>query len=156
MSLRDDLVAVLARNPRYSIEAYAFVFEALEHARQLKRSGLLPGADAPSESEVKIAGRIRPGAPRRRRRDPDRHVTGRELCLGARHLATSLYGYLAATVLARWGLESTGDLGNIVYNLIATGDMEKTPEDSRADFDDVFDFERVFRGEYSVALDDVA
>ena len=29
MSLRDDLAGVLARDPRYSIHAYAFVFEAL-------------------------------------------------------------------------------------------------------------------------------
>lgn len=146
MSLRDDLAGVLARDPRYSVQAYAFVFEALEHTKQLKRRGLLGAAPA------------RPSPHTRRTRRPARaqHVTGRELCEGARDLALRLYGFLALTVLGQWGLRSTSDIGNIVYNLIAVGDMEKTPEDSRADFDDVFDFEEALRRGYTLALDDVA
>jgi len=31
--LRNDLAGVLARDPRYSIYAYAFVLEALEYTR---------------------------------------------------------------------------------------------------------------------------
>ena len=155
MSLRDDLVAVLARDHRYTIEAYAFVFEALEHARTTRRENPRR-AESERADTTKIAGRIRPGQPRGRQRDDDRHVTGRELCQGARLLATARYGYLAPMVLERWGLTSTGDLGNIVYNLIGTGDMEKTSEDSQADFEGVFDFARAFRDDYSVALDEVA
>ena len=34
MSLRDDLAGVLARDPRYSIQAYAFVFEALDFTKK--------------------------------------------------------------------------------------------------------------------------
>ena len=34
---------------------------------------------------------------------------------------------LAATVLEHWGVRSTSDIGNIVYNLIAAGDLEETP-----------------------------
>jgi len=52
---------------------------------------------------------------------------------------------LAATVLEHWGIRSTSDIGNIVYNLIASGDLEATPNDSRADFDNVFDFDRALR-----------
>ena len=37
MSLRDDLAGVLARDPRYSIHAYAFVFEALEYTKNRKK-----------------------------------------------------------------------------------------------------------------------
>ncbi len=148
MSLRDDLAGVLARDPRYTVHAYAFVFEALEHTKQLKRRGLL--GEGP-----KLA---HPQGRQRRRRGAERpqHVTGRELCGGARDLAQRLYGYLALTVLAQWGLRSTADIGNIVYNLIAAGDMEKTPEDSLADFDDVFDFEQALRRSYTLFLDDVA
>ena len=46
------------------------------------------------------------------------------------------------TVLALWGIRSTSDIGEIVYNLIASGDLEKTPSDSRADFDNVFTSKR--------------
>ena len=40
---------------------------------------------------------------------------------------------------------STSDIGDIVYNLIAAGDLEKTESDSRSDFDNVFDFETAFK-----------
>ena len=33
MSFRSDLANVLARDPRYSIHAYAFIFEALEYTK---------------------------------------------------------------------------------------------------------------------------
>ncbi len=63
---------------------------------------------------------------------------------------------MALTVLNLWGIRSTSDLGNIVYNLIGSGDLEKTSSDSRADFDDVFDFETALRRDYVLALDEVA
>lgn len=140
MSLRDDLARVLARDPRYSIHAYAFVLEALEHAKARRRRARARG------------GRVR----RSRAADFAEHVSGRDLCDGARDLALGHYGLLAMTVLAQWGIRSTGDIGEIVYNLIAAGDLEKTPSDSRADFDDVFDFEAALRRDYVVPLDEVA
>ena len=139
MSLRDELAGVLARDARYAIHAYAFVFEALEHTKLLRR-------------------RARAKARARKRRAPgtSKHVDGRELCEGVRDLAQRQYGLLAITVLAQWGIRSTGDIGNLVYNLIASGDFEKTAADSRADFDDVFEFDAAFRRDYILALDDVA
>lgn len=142
MSLRDELAGVLARDPRYPIQAYVFVFEALEHAKGLKK-------------------KARTRAPRgkvhqARQRNPAGHITGRELCEGARDLASRHYGRMAMTVLAQWGIRTTSDFGEIVYNLIASGDLEKTPADSRTDFDGVFDFETAFLRDYVLALDDVA
>jgi uncharacterized repeat protein (TIGR04138 family) len=137
MSLRDELAGVLARDPRYTIHAYAFVFEALEHTKTLKN-------------------RTRPRARRAKGPDLTQHVTGRDLCEGARELAQKQYGLMALAVLAQWGVRSTSDLGNIVYNLIASGDLEKTPTDSRADFEGVYDFETAFRRDYVWTLDDVA
>ena len=43
------------------------------------------------------------------------------------------------------GTASTSDIGEIVYNLIASGDLDKTPADQRSDFDDVFDFATALR-----------
>jgi uncharacterized repeat protein (TIGR04138 family) len=139
MSLRDDLAGVLARDARYSIHAYAFVFEALEHTKLLRKRN-----------------RARGRGRRPRGGDRAQHVTGRELCEGARDLALRQYGLLARAVLAQWGIRSTSDLGNIVYNLIASGDLEKTPADSRTDFDNVFDLDDALRHDYTMALDDVA
>jgi uncharacterized repeat protein (TIGR04138 family) len=138
MNLRDELAGILARDPRYSVHAYAFVFEALEYTKTLKK---------------RAQARARPKG---RRTSKSRHVTGRELCEGARLLALANYGLLAMTVLNQWGIRTTSDLGEIVYNLIASGDLEKAPTDSRADFDHVYDFEAALRRDFVLALDDVA
>ncbi len=138
MSLRNDLAGVLARDPRYTIHAYAFVFEALEFTKGLKK-----------RSQGRVRGRTRPSA-------SARHVSGRDLCEGARRLALDHYGLMALTVLKLWGIRSTADLGEIVYNLIASGDLEKTPTDSRSDFQNVFDFEHALRRDFVLPLDEVA
>jgi uncharacterized repeat protein (TIGR04138 family) len=137
MSLRDDLAAVLARDSRYSIHAYAFVFEAISYTKN-------HGAG------------IRPRGPAKARLSTSRHVTGRQLCEGACAMALAQYGYLAKIVLRQWGLRSTSDLGEVVYNLIASGDLEKTTSDSRSDFDDVFDLEQALTRDFQLVLDDVA
>ena len=57
---------------------------------------------------------------------PAGHVNARELCEAVRKLGLRQYGLLAGTVLAHWRVRSTSDIGDIVYNLIAAGDLEKT------------------------------
>ncbi len=141
MSLRDALAEVLARDSRYTVQAYAFVFEALEYSKgKLKRARL----------------RDRERPVRNRTAGASHHVTGQELCQGARELALRQYGLMTLTVLNNWGIRSTADIGEIVYNLIATGDLEKSSSDSRKDFDSVYDFESAFRGNYDFEFDEVA
>jgi uncharacterized repeat protein (TIGR04138 family) len=137
MNSRTDLVGVLARDPRYTIDAYDFVFQALEFTKRQKKTKTHSKTRA-SQGEF------------------SRHVSPRELCEGARDLALRSYGFLAYTVLKQWGIHSTSDLGEIVFNLIATGDLEKTPSDSRADFDHAFDLETALKRDFVVVLDDVA
>jgi uncharacterized repeat protein (TIGR04138 family) len=139
MSLRDDLAAVVARDPRYSIHAYALVREAIEYTeRSRKRRRAV---------RSRRSGKAAPAA---------QHMTGQELCEGFRRLALAQYGLMALAVLNRWGLHSTADIGEIVYNLIASGDVEVNPSDSRADFDDVYDFETAFRRAVVLTLDDIS
>ena len=52
---------------------------------------------------------------------------------------------MAKVVLNSWGLRTTGDFGEIVYNLIGIGMMKKSKTDRREDFDDVFDFDEELR-----------
>jgi uncharacterized repeat protein (TIGR04138 family) len=138
MSLRDDLAAVVARDPRYSIDAYALVREAIEYTERSRKR----------RRAVRSRGSGKAAAAQ--------HMTGQELCEGFRRLVLAQYGLMALAVLNRWGVRSTADLGEIVYHLIASGDVEKTHSDSRADFDDVFDFETVFRRDVVLTLDDVS
>lgn len=137
MSLSGDLAGVLARDPRYSIEAYAFVFEALEYSRSARR-----------RARENVRNRVKGS-------NKSRHVTGRELCEGARCLLLDRYGFLALEVLSNWGIRSTFDIGEIVYNLIDAGDLEKMPSDTRTDFDGVYEFEQAFRLGFAVPLDEI-
>jgi len=135
MNFRDELARIIARDPRYSIEAYAFVIEALQQARRRKLKRLHRLRKAVDETSPQaltpgdLAADLLAG-----------HVSCRELCEAVRRLALSRFGRLSQLVLGHWGVHSTSDLGEIVFNLIEAGDLEKTPADSRSDFDEVFDF----------------
>lgn len=77
-----------------------------------------------------------------------RHITGREMAEGVRDLAIERFGPMARTVLEHWGIESTGDVGEIVFALVEAGVLIKQDEDSRSDFNDVFDFDDAFEPHY--------
>jgi uncharacterized repeat protein (TIGR04138 family) len=129
---RDSLAELLAKDRRYKREAYILVRESLQFAHEVLGLGEEhanePAPEKPEDSD----------------KAPERHITGQELCEAIRQYALHLYGYMAKTVLNSWGLHSTGDFGEIVFNLIRTKQMCKTPQDTRADFDDVYDFDEAF------------
>lgn len=120
------IIQLLHDDPRYPLPAYVFVREALDFAH--RAMGLGPQRSLAAGEEPP------PGA----------HLTGQQLCEAVRQFALQQYGYLAKLVLNRWGIRSTSDIGELVYNLIAINVMKKSESDRREDFDDVYDFERVF------------
>ena len=77
-----------------------------------------------------------------------RHISGAELAEGVRDHAIERFGPMARSVLEHWGIESTTDVGEIVFLLVETGVLIKQDEDSRADFEDVFDFDDAFATQY--------
>ena len=141
MSLREAIGVAVVRDSRYTIEAYEFIFAALDRAKIRKRKARKARGNA---------------GPRKRRSGnaASRHVTGRDLCNAARDLALDLFGLMALSILERWGLRSTSDIGEVVYNLIESGDLERSAEDDRADFDDVYDFEAALRLDYVIPIED--
>jgi uncharacterized repeat protein (TIGR04138 family) len=72
------------------------------------------------------------------------HVTGRELCEGLRDLALEQFGRMARVVLESWGVKSSEDIGNLVFNMVEAGLLRKTEEDRREDFEGVLDFDEAF------------
>lgn len=118
MAEHPTIFEVLRDDPRYKIEAYQFVREALSFAQ--KQSDM---KDALSDQS-------------------DQHLTGQQLCEASRLYAIEQYGLMARTVLKSWGIQRTDDLGEIVYNLIRINLMKKSENDRREDFDAVFDFEK--------------
>lgn len=138
-----QLSELLRQDTRYRFEAYAFVFEALNFAQDVLKLGQEydPGACQGGE------GICKEGA------GDEKHVTGQELCEAVRQFALEQFGYMAKTVLNSWGISKTGDFGEIVFNLIRIGQMRKTDRDRREDFDDVFDFEMVFKKEFKITVE---
>jgi len=131
---------LLREDKRYKFEAYVFVFEALNYAQKVLRMG----RETPSEpSEFNDPEEDEPSG-------PHKHVTGQELCEAARRYALEQYGYMAKTVLNSWGIHSTSDFGEIVYNMIRIGRMRKTAEDRREDFDNVYDFDTAFVEQFEI------
>lgn len=80
--------------------------------------------------------------------DEPTHISGQTLCLGARQLAQEKWGRLAKMVLNSWGVKTTRDFGEIVYLMIEHKWMSSQPSDSIEDFNDVYDFQTVFKNEY--------
>ena len=80
-----------------------------------------------------------------RRLKKPRHVSGQELLEGLRELALAEFGPMTQTTLAEWGITCTEDFGEIVFNMVETGLLGKTEEDSRADFARGYDFDKAFR-----------
>jgi uncharacterized repeat protein (TIGR04138 family) len=131
------LLKLLHEDRRYKLEAYQFVRMGLTYAQDVLELG--------QEAEGQVAddtGRV------------PRHVSGRDLCLGLRQLAHEQYGRMARLVLASWGIRSTGDFGEIVYNLIKIGEMSKSDDDRRADFDDVYDFQHALVEEFAITKEE--
>jgi len=74
------------------------------------------------------------------------HVSGRELAEGLREFAIEQFGPMARTTLEYWGIRSTADFGEIVYNMIDDGLMGKTPDDKKEEFENVYTFDSAFGG----------
>ncbi|HEY7313681.1 MAG TPA: Minf_1886 family protein [Gemmataceae bacterium] len=123
---------VVQGDPRYTYEAYEFVFAALAHTQRLL--GRVPPQEGSSEQ--------------------DYHVSGPQLLDGIRDLALREYGLLARTVFRLWGINSTADVGEIVFNLVEANLMSKTAQDARDDFRDVYDLDQVLVRDYRIDFKD--
>lgn len=77
-----------------------------------------------------------------------RHISGPELAHACRDLALQRFGVMARLVLEQWGVQSTSDIGDIVFTLVDMGLLVSQPQDSRDDFIGVFDFEEAFDRAY--------
>ena len=107
---------IAAKDPRYHRDAYTFLREALEFTQKV----------VCKKGEV-------------------RHVSGTELLTGVREYALMEFGPMAFTVLEEWGIRSTEDFGEMVFNMVEHNLLAKTDTDTRNDFKDVFDFNEVFK-----------
>jgi len=146
-----NIVDLLRQDKRYKVEAYDFVFESLRYGHDalgMGGSGSAEGEAAPAAGES-ATGESVPGEPAETE-SPERHLTPQQLCEAIRLYAIEQYGQMARCVLESWGVRSTGDFGEIVFNLIRIGEMRKTDRDRREDFDNVFDFQTDLQAQFSL------
>lgn len=79
-----------------------------------------------------------------------RHLQAAELANGVVELAHDEFGPLASEVLQSWGLETTEDLGEVVFAMVETGIMGARKEDRQADFEELFDLHQRLQQEYEI------
>ena len=118
VTFEEALETIVAKDPRYHRDAYLFLREALDYTQKL----------IGKENSGKV-----------------RHVTGQELLEGIRQFALEQFGPMTLTVFAEWGVRHGRDFGELVFNMVESGLLAKTEKDSRADFQDGYDFEDAFR-----------
>lgn len=127
---------LLKSDKRYKFEAYNFVRESLNYAQQHHL------AQSTVEPEAPVQGAV------------SNHITGQQLCEACRVHALEQFGLMAPKVLANWGIHTTSDFGEIVYNLIRIDQMRKSESDRREDFDDVYSFATAFEPEFKLPIED--
>ena len=115
----DEVVEKLViQDPRFERDAYLFTREALDYTQKLIS---------------------------RENRGAVRHVSGQELLEGIRQFALQQYGPMTMTVLEEWGIKHCRDFGEIVFNMVESGLLQKTDQDSRKDFQLGYDFTDAFQ-----------
>ncbi len=124
---------LMQQDQRYQLDAYQFVREALAYAQKVMKLPATKDEGADTKQ--------------------DHHLTGQQLCQAIREFALEQFGFMAKTVLNSWGIHSTSDFGEIVYNLIRVREMRKSKTDHREDFDDQFDFEVAFEPRFELSTD---
>ena len=134
-----SLYQIVNQDPRYPIEAYRFVQDALAYAADSLELGSHIYSDPEFDVET---------ATHRARRE--RHLSGQQLCEAIRRYALNQYGYMSKIVLNNWNLDSTSCFGDLVYNMISVGLMKKSSRDKRSHFDDVYRFDEVFETDFEI------
>jgi uncharacterized repeat protein (TIGR04138 family) len=116
-SFNEVVEQIIEKDSRYGKEAYIFLKDALEFTiKQRKRGKAESGS----------------------------HVNAAELLDGLRQLALKEFGPMVMTVFEYWGIRTSADVGQMVFNLINAGVFGKTESDAVDDFDQALDFHLAF------------
>ena len=118
VNFNEALDVILAKDPRYTRDAYHFLREALDFTQKL----------ISKENKGAV-----------------RHVTGQELLDGIRQFALQQFGPLTVMVFEEWGVKNCRDFGEMVFNMVENSLLAKTEKDTREDFQDGYDFTEAFR-----------
>ena len=124
--MRKTIEEIAADDGRYTPEALKFVYEGL-------------GATIRKVKEAQDE-------------DQPRHISPDEFSKGLARLAIDRWGRLSLMVLNCWGVNTTRDLGEIVYLMINHKWMTAQETDTIEDFNEVYNFEQVFEKQFKFDL----
>jgi uncharacterized repeat protein (TIGR04138 family) len=126
VDVHEGVRAIVRGDPRFHPEAYLFVCAALDFTvRRLREARSVP-------------------------EDERMHVTGPELLEGIRDFGREHFGLLGKAVLEEWGVRSTADVGEIVFNLVDHRILRKDERDRKEDFAGVYDFDTALVDGYEI------
>ena len=134
-----QLHSIVERDSRYKLGAYYYVLETLDFARAqlgMGESAALPvgspaGDEDSDEPECSL-----------------QHISGAELCEAIQIRAQWMFGFMAKTVFNQWGVFTTDDFGEIVFNMVEAGKIRVASGDRKEDFHNIFDFQTAFCENY--------
>ena len=109
---RAIILDIIRKDRRYSEEAYYFVNEGVGYASEMLQKPQFGAA---------------------------RHLSIKELLEAISDFALNEFGAMAVSVLQTWGLNTTLDIGHVVFNLIDANILSASSDDKLGDFDEVFD-----------------
>ena len=81
----------------------------------------------------------------------EQHVRPREIVEEVVRRAHREFGPLAESVLASWGIIETIQIGELLFELVASGELRAAPEESAEDFRDVLDLRAALAAGYKIA-----
>lgn len=138
---------IIKEDSRYKLEAYYFVWDAMKFAYDNLILGSCPKNES-CNSDYENEELDEP-------ENVPKHLTGEELCNALRIYSLHMFGFMAKTVLAQWGVKKTDDFGSIVYNMVRHGNMRVTEKDKPDDFNNLYDFQTAFCDEFVFTEDDM-
>lgn len=72
------------------------------------------------------------------------NIKAANLLITFRNYALNEFGPMTASVLQEWNICSCRDLGNVIFDLVNAGVLEKDETDRIEDFEEIYDFNEAF------------
>ncbi len=139
----EEIIKLLETDKRYKLAAYEFILAAVKFAHDILELGdPISQVNQTDGDNVCVDDDEPPG-------DVDRDISAADICKAAKIYAVEQFGLLAKPTLNNWGIHSTADIGQIIFNLVKCGALLQSKRDNINDFDNVFNFDDAFEKQFS-------
>ena len=139
----DEILKILETDKRYKLAAYEFILAAVKFAHDTLELGEpISQISRLDDGSFCIDDDEPPG-------DASRDISAADICKAIKIYAIDKFGLLAKPTLNNWGIKSTADFGQIIFNLIKCEALLQSDRDNIDDYNNVFDFDTAFEKQFS-------